>query len=117
MDKINFFMENLLCRGFPASSGTVKGKAHVIFPGEDTSSFQEGEILVTTITDPTMVMAMVKAAAIVTDIGGITSHPAILSREMGIPCVVNTKEATKIITNGMIICVDGEKGEVYALDR
>lgn len=110
-------MENLLCRGLPASSGTVEGKAHIIFPGEDTSSFQEGEILVTTITDPTMVMAMVKAAAIVTDIGGITSHPAILSREMGIPCVVNTKEATKIITSGMTIRVDGEKGEVYALDR
>lgn len=109
-------MENLLCRGLPASSGTVEGKAHIIFPGEATSSFQEGEILITTITDPTMVMAMVKAAAIVTDIGGITSHPAILSREMGIPCVVNTKEATKSIKDGMYICVDGARGEIYSIN-
>jgi len=72
--------------------------------------------LVTTITDPTMVQAMIKAAAIVTDIGGITSHPAILSREMGIPCVVNTKEGTKLIKDGMRLKVDGDKGEVYVLD-
>jgi hypothetical protein len=63
-----------------------------------------------------MVQAMVRASAIVTDIGGITSHPAILSREMGIPCVVNTKEATKVIKEGMRITVDGSSGEVSLLE-
>lgn len=105
-----------ILKGLAASAGTASGQARLFLPGDDASLFQEGEILVTTITDPTMVQAMIKAAAIVTDIGGITSHPAILSREMGIPCVVNTKEATKIIQDGMKLTVDGEKGEVYVMD-
>jgi len=106
----------LILKGLGASSGIAQGKAKLVKPGDDLALFQKGDILVTTITDPTMVMAMVKAAAIVTDIGGLTSHPAILSREMSIPCVVNTKIATKKLTNGMRIKVDGKKGEVYALD-
>ena len=100
----------------PANTGIAQGRAKLFFPGNNATEFNEGDILVTTLTDPTMVGAMIKAAAIVTDIGGITSHPAILSREMGIPCVVNTKNATTIIKDGMLIAVDGEKGEVYALD-
>lgn len=109
-------MTQLLLKGIAASSGTVEGKARVCLPGSDLSGFVEGEILVTTLTDPTMVHGMVKAAAIVTDLGGITSHPAILSREMGIPCVVNTKEGTKKIKDGQTIMVNGATGEVYALD-
>ena len=102
--------------GVPASPGTAEGIARIFLPSDNAANFQEGEILVTTITDPTMVGAMIKAAAIVTDIGGVTSHPAILSREMGIPCVVNTKQATTVIKNGIRILVDGTKGEIYALD-
>ena len=79
----------------------------------EIKQFKKGEILVTEITDPTMVILMAKANAIICNIGGITSHPAIVSREMGIPCVVNTKNATKILENGMIIIVDGSKGEIY----
>lgn len=108
--------KKLILKGIAANSGTAEGIAKLFFPGGDSSVFNEGDILVTTLTDPTMVQAMVKAAAIVTDIGGITSHPAILSREMGIPCVVNTKEATKTIKDGGRILVDGTKGEIYALD-
>jgi len=104
----------LILKGLGASPGKVEGTAKIFMPGENNADFPEEAILVTTLTDPTMVNAMVKAAAIVTDIGGITSHPAILSREMGIPCVVNTKEATKLIKDGMKIYVDGTKGEVYA---
>lgn len=63
-----------------------------------------------------MVGAMIKTAAIVTDIGGITSHPAIVSREMGIPCVVNTKDATKQIATGMKLSVNGTNGEIYVMD-
>jgi len=106
----------VLLKGIGASPGITEGTARIFYPGDDLSSFEEENILVTTITDPTMVSAMVKAKAIITDIGGITSHPAILSREMGIPCVVNTKKATKKIKNGMRICVDGQKGKIYALD-
>lgn len=107
---------NKIIKGLGASPGQAEGKAHVLLPGEKLTAFREGEILVTTITDPTMVGAMVKAAAIVTDIGGITSHPAILSREMGIPCVVNTKEATKKITTGNRLKVNGTTGEIHVLD-
>lgn len=108
--------KKILSKGMGASQGHVQGLARVILPGESFIDFNEGDILVTTLTDPTMVMTMVKAAAIVTDLGGITSHPAILSREMGIPCVVNTKDATKKIINGQMIFVDGQQGEVYVLD-
>lgn len=109
-------MEKILLIGMGASPGSAKGIARLFYSGDDTSSFQDGDILVTTITDPTMVTAMVKASAIITDIGGITSHPAILSREMGIPCVVNTKTATQKIKTGMRLRVNGQTGEIYALD-
>ena len=107
----------IIVKGIPASSGTAEGIARLLLPGRDSfDAFNDGDILVTTLTDPTMVHAMIKAVAIVTDAGGITSHPAILSREMGIPCVVNTKQATILIKDGMRVAVDGTKGEVYALD-
>lgn len=109
-------MQKILLKGMGASPGNVEGTARLFHSGDDPSSFNDGDILITTITDPTMVTAMVKASAIITDIGGITSHPAILSREMGIPCVVNTKNATQKIKNGMRIRVNGQKGEIYVLD-
>ncbi|MFA6524876.1 MAG: PEP-utilizing enzyme [Patescibacteria group bacterium] len=109
-------MAKILLTGIGASPGYVEGTARLFHSGDELLSFHDGDILVTIITDPTMVTAMVKASAIITDIGGITSHPAILSREMGIPCIVNTKEATKIIRDGMHISVDGQKGEIYVLD-
>jgi len=109
-------MPKLLLQGIPASSGIAEGKANIFFSGNDAGTFNEGEILITTITDPTMVQAMIKAAAIVTDMGGITSHPAILSREMGIPCIVNTQRGTTLIKSGAKLKVDGSKGEVYVLD-
>ena len=109
-------MNKLILKGLPASSGTAQGRARIFHSGDSAQSFAEGDILVTTLTDPTMVSAMIKAGAIVTDIGGLTSHPAILSREMGIPCVVNTQQATHVIRDGMQILVDGEKGEVYVIE-
>ncbi len=108
--------KKLILTGLGASAGQAEGAARLFLPGDSAADFNEGDILITTLTDPTMVNAMVKAGAIVTDVGGITSHPAILSREMGIPCVVNTKQATQKIKMGMKIFVDGTKGEVYELD-
>ncbi len=106
----------VILKGLGASAGSVEGMAKVFLPGDDAKSFPQDAIMVTTLTDPTMVMAMMRASAIVTDLGGITSHPAILSREMGIPCVVNTKEGTKAIKDGQKIKVDGQTGEIYELD-
>lgn len=102
--------------GMAASPGVAEGIVRLFSSGDSTESFNEGDILVTVLTDPTMVQAMIRAAAIVTDAGGITSHPAIISREMGIPCVVNTKTATQVLQPGMRVRVDGANGVVYVLD-
>lgn len=102
--------------GIAASPGIAQGKVKIVQGAEDLNKFKDGDILVAKITDPTMVIMMAKAGAIVCDIGGITSHPAIVSREMGIPCIVNTKEATTKLKDDMIVKVDGEKGEIYLIE-
>lgn len=112
--------ENLeiIVMGLPASPGKVAGKAHVITDPADIDEFKDGEILVTTMTAPDWVPAMQKAKAIVTDAGGMTCHAAIVSREMGIPCIVGTasrsQQATTSIANGQDITVDASNGTVYA---
>ncbi len=108
-------MKNLLT-GVAASTGKAEGTARVVTSEADFEAFQEGEILVVKITDPTMVMIMNKSAAIVCDIGGIGSHPAIISRELGIPCIVATKTATQVIKTGDKLLVDANEGVVYGMD-
>ncbi len=105
----------ILVRGLPASPGVATGVARVILDphSPEAEKFQKGDILVTRMTDPDWVPIMKKAAAIVTDEGGMTSHAAIVSRELGIPAVVGTREATKKIKTGMLITVDGSRGVVY----
>ncbi|MDP3742497.1 MAG: PEP-utilizing enzyme [Candidatus Micrarchaeota archaeon] len=107
-----------LLSGVTASNGKVEGVARVVVSEADFEAFQEGEILVVKITDPTMVIIMNKSAAIICDIGGIGSHPAIISRELGIPCIVNTKTATTAIKSGMKITIDasGTEGAIYGMD-
>lgn len=111
--------ENLdvIVTGLPASPGKVAGKAHVITDPALIDEFKDGEILVTTMTAPDWVPAMQKAKAIVTDAGGMTCHAAIVSREMGIPCIVGTasrsQEATSSIKDGQEITVDATNGTVY----
>ncbi len=103
----------VIVRGLGASPGIASGRAHIILDVSKLNEFKEGEILVTEMTTPDWVPAMKKAAAIVTDRGGMTAHAAIVSRELGIPCVVGTGNATKVIKNRMLITVDGSKGLVY----
>ena len=79
---------------------------------EDIQNFQKGSILVTRTTSPDMVPAIQKAAAIITDQGGMLSHAAIISREFGVPCVIGTRIATKVLQNGDLVEVDAEKGVV-----
>ncbi|OGE31004.1 hypothetical protein A2631_04965 [Candidatus Daviesbacteria bacterium RIFCSPHIGHO2_01_FULL_44_29] len=108
-------MKELVLEGTPASQGSATGPAKILFPRQDISGFKEGDILVTNMTDPSMVLVMSMASAIVTDIGGVTAHAAILSRELGIPCVVATKLGTKTLKNGDQVYVDGTQGKVYKL--
>ena len=107
----------VIVKGLPASPGSAAGKAHVILDPSKIEEFKEGEILVTTMTAPDWVPAMKKARAIVTDAGGMTCHASIVSRELGIPCIVGTKsrsvEATTTIPDGADITVDATNGIVY----
>lgn len=102
-------------QGIAASAGVAEGRVKIVTGARDINLFNEGDILVAEITEPSMVIMMNKAAAIVTDKGGITSHPAIVSRELGIPCVVATQRGTQILKDGMRVRVDGSKGEIYLL--
>lgn len=105
--------QKIILEGTEASPGVASGKVRVINGTEDFGKFEKGNVLVTEITDPSMVVIMQKACAIITDRGGVMSHPAIVSRELGIPCVVDTKEATEILEDGDEVKVDGNEGEVY----
>ena len=103
----------ILLKGLGASPGIGTGKVRTIDSEREIGKVEEGDILVTTMTTPDMVPAMKRASAIVTDEGGMTCHAAIVSRELGVPAVVGTKDATKILKDGMVVTVDGEKGLVY----
>jgi len=94
----------------------AKGNAVIIRGVKDLDKVKKGNILVTVTTHPDYVSAMRKAAAIVTDEGGITSHAAIVSREFGIPCIVGTKVATKILKDGDLVEIDANKGSVRIIN-
>ena len=100
--------------GFP---GMVKGKARLIHHITHLEQLEDGEILVTAATNPAFVIAMKKAAAIVTDEGGITCHAAIISRELKKPCVVGTKYAVQFLRTGDMLEVDAANGKVKKLNR
>ncbi|RLE79149.1 MAG: phosphoenolpyruvate synthase, partial [Thermoprotei archaeon] len=104
----------IVVRGLAASPGVAYGKAKVCFTVEDAKKLmQKGDILVTKMTDPDWVPYMKIASAIVTDEGGMTAHAAIVSRELGIPCIVGTREATKNMQTGKDYTVDASRGVVY----
>lgn len=102
-----------ILEGLAASPGIASGKIKIINNMQDLSKINQGDILVTKMTNPDMVVTMQKSAAIVTDDGGLTAHASIVSREMGIPCVVGTKDATTKLKEGEIITVDGYTGKIY----
>jgi pyruvate,water dikinase len=105
--------KKILVKGLAASRGVASGPVRIIHSADEINRIAKGDILVTEMTNPDYVIAMQKAAAIVTDEGGLTSHAAIVSREMGIPCVVGTENATRVLKDGQIITVNGEKGIVH----
>jgi pyruvate, water dikinase len=103
-----------ILKGLGASSGFVTGPVKIIFDMTELEKVNEGDILVTGMTTPDMVPAMRRAKGIITDEGGITSHAAIVSRELGIPAVVGTTNATKVLKDEQIVTVDAHKGNIYA---
>lgn len=102
-----------LCKGLPASPGIGRGRVKNIKNLTEISQVEEGDILVTEMTNPDMVPAMKKAKAVVTDEGGRTCHAAIVSRELQIPCIVGAKNATEVLKNGAEVTVDATRGIVY----
>lgn len=106
-----------LVRGAAVGNAIVTGPACVIGKASDIEQFRDGSVLVADMTDPDWVPIMRRAVGIVTDFGGVTSHAAIVSRELGLPAIVGTQEGTRVIQDGQEItlsCAEGEVGTVYA---
>jgi len=102
---------NIACKGY------AKGKAKVIFELSDLNKVEKGDILVAPMTTPEMIPALKKTSAIVTDEGGITCHAAIVSRELKIPCVIGTVNATKLISDNDLLEVDANKGTIKIITK
>ncbi|MEW5955952.1 MAG: PEP-utilizing enzyme, partial [Candidatus Micrarchaeota archaeon] len=102
--------------GTCASPGRGRGRAKIVNVVKDVEKMNKGDVLVSIATMPDLVPAMKKASAIVTDMGGITCHAAIVSRELNIPCVVGTRNATKTIKDGYLLDVDATHGAVKIIE-
>jgi pyruvate,water dikinase len=103
----------IITKGLGASPGITSGKVKIIKNTDELDKIQKGDILTTVMTTPDMVPAMKRANGIITDEGGVTCHAAIISRELGIPCVVGTGDATKILKENSVVSLDGNKGLIY----
>ena len=104
---------NVLTKGLSASPGIACGNVKNISNISEISRIEDGDVIVTVMTNPDMVPAMRRACAVVTDEGGRTCHAAIVSRDLGIPCIVGTKTATETLKEGMNVTVDATRGVVY----
>ena len=103
----------IILQGSPASPVIATGPVVIIKSPKELNKIHKGDVLVTEMTNPDFVPGMKKAVAVITDKGGRTSHAAIVSRELGIACVVGTENATKKLHDGMVVTVDGAKGIIY----
>ncbi|RLG20026.1 phosphoenolpyruvate synthase [Candidatus Micrarchaeota archaeon] len=103
----------VLTKGLAASPGVASGPVKIIESSKEIGKMEKGAILVTDMTTPDFVPAMKKAVGIITNSGGMTAHAAIVSREMGIPCIVGTKDATEVLKDGMMVTMDAHLGRVY----
>ncbi len=106
----------MISKGRAASSGVATGTVKVITRLGELSKLKQGDILVVKQSNPAWTVGMMKAAAMVSETGGIISHVAIVAREMGIPCVVGVENATALLKDGDVIRVDGSKGVIYEHD-
>jgi pyruvate,water dikinase len=108
--------EGAILGGLGASPGTVAGPVRIVRKLDELAKVEEGDVIVSEMTTPDMVPAMKRAAGIVTDEGGMTSHAAIVSRELGVPAVVGAETASEQLSDGQVVTIDGEKGSVTAGD-
>ena len=104
-------------KGIIASKGLGQGKVKIVFGIKDLNKVKRGDVMVAITTHPDFVPAMHRAIAIITDEGGLTSHAAIVSREMGVPCIVGTKVATKILKDGDVVKVDANSGVMTVIKK
>jgi phosphohistidine swiveling domain-containing protein len=109
------FQKNIKLKGQIANNGFVVGRVKIIKTKKDLEFFESGDILVTKITNPSFIQAITKSKAIIAEIGGLTSHTAIISREFNIPCIVGVKNATKELQDGDFIEVDTHKSTVRTI--
>ena len=106
-----------LVSGLGAAPGIAVGRARVLESPDDGPQLEAGEVLVARMTNPDWVPTIRRASALVTDGGGMTCHAAIVARELGVPCVVGTRQATKVLRTGELITVDGRRGKVFEGDQ
>jgi len=104
----------ILLKGETASGGMYAGPVRIVRDPSELGKVQKGDVLVTVMTTPDMVPAMQRAGAIITNEGGMTCHAAIVSREMGTPCIVGTEHATELLKDDQIVTVHASRGIVYA---
>jgi len=104
---------HVLIRGLAASAGRASGPVRILMSPDEANQLLTGEVLVAPMTSPDWVPAMRRAAALITDGGGMTCHAAIVSRELGVPCVVGARIATSTLHDGQLVTVDGGRGQVY----
>ncbi len=97
-------------KGIGVSKGRTKGIVRIVITQDDVVNFPKDCILVAKTTNPSMVVALYKSKAVITEIGGVNSHPAILSRELGIPCVVQVENVLQILRTGDEVELDGNTG-------
>jgi len=116
-DKDGTNLSESIVKGFSANKGIVRGVVKIVLSSKDFDKLQPGEILVTTMTSVDFVPVMERAAAFVTNEGGITSHASIVSREMGKPCIIGTKIATKILKDGDLVEVNADEGIVRVIKK
>lgn len=107
----------VLLQGLAASSGRASGAVRILASADEGDQLIDGEVLVAHMTSPDWVPIMRRASALVTDGGGMTCHAAIVSRELGVPCVVGARTATTTLRNGEIVTVDGAQGVVFEGDQ
>jgi pyruvate,water dikinase len=102
----------VLLRGLAASTGTASGRVRVLMSPSEGAALQQGEVLVAPMTNPDWVPTIRRAAAVITDGGGMTCHAAIVTRELGVPCIVGARTATTVLHDGQLVTVDGAQGVV-----
>jgi pyruvate,water dikinase len=105
---------DVLVRGLGASPGRATGRVRILHTPAEGAALQSGEVLVAPMTSPDWVPVLRRAGALVTDGGGMTCHAAIVSRELGVPCIVGARDATSVLRDGELVTVDGSRGAVVA---